>query len=918
MKKGYRNCHYDYKEKLIYLRTWDVDGNRVVTKHIHDPYLFVKANEDTGYVSIFGDDLKKMSFDSIRDRNSFVDTTNVDLFYNLPVEQQFLLDYYKEENFEDLLDDPLKVVYIDIECPSSSYKDNHSVTIRKKRTIETSKATVAELKKLNTYEYEVFDEEIKKWSTVRESSYIKRTGGFPDPEKAQHPVDAIGCWDTLTNKYHVFGIGPYNVYSVMDHCKNIDPLDIEYINCVDEMTLFKRFLRWWRSDFPDVIVSWNGFTFDIPYIIHRMNKLFGEDKACQLSPYESITFKDVVNVKGGNTYREYTIKGITHLDYMFLYKTLKPEKNLDSFTLDSVANEELNDVAKVDLDGLSHYELSVQNHDKYISYNIQDVNVIRQLDNKLRLIQLTRFLCTMGFSNFDKVYGKSSFIAGMFARRSLEKGRYMATRRPEKGVESIPGGHVKKSSLGLREDVIYFDANSLYPNTIISLNISPETKRGFVIGSKDNFTVTYQNKKTILTRTEFMDFIKEKNLTLSGSGHLFTKDFMGVLPEFCDFLYKKRVEHKGLMLKYEKESTKFEKDSPQYNSAKNNEGTQYIIQNVYKTVMNSCYGVLVNAYFPLYDRDCGISVTLSGQKIIKKTFDILNQHMRKETGMEKDFVVCGDTDSVAVELHDYLALRNLNIYNEEGFINDTCRVVETELSEVLNNSICDWVRKTMFSEDVRYQFKRETVCKNALFIAGKNYCLNVVNKEGVDQKKTIVKGNLNRAVCSKPIKKMCLGLVNGILLENWNETKAIEYFHDIVLNSLKSMSIADLAIRINIKDYEKYGQQAKGLVCASKTPGQHKAAICYNYLLDQLGLTEKYRKVVNGTKIQIVQVKENKWGITSIGYITELPPEFGLEIDVDRTADKSLVNFIKPIYGCLGWNIPDLRNLYAFNINDLF
>lgn len=777
--------------------------------------------------------------------------------------------------------------------------------------------TVGRLHQFNDEEYEVWDEASQQWCDINQSSYF-HSGSFPDPVIADTPVNVIGCYDSLTKKYWVFGVGAYDRYTVKDYCKDIDPLDIEYINCKDEIDLFKKFTRWWRKDFPDVIVSWNGFSFDLPYIINRFNKLFGADKAKCLSPFDYITFKEVTNAKYGNTYIEYTLKGITHLDYMVLYKTLKPEKNLDSFTLDFVAKEELNDVSKIDLEGLSLYELFKKRFNKFISYNIQDVNVMRLLDEKLKLIELTRFLCTMGFSNFDKVYGKVSFIAGMFARRSLEKGKYMLTKRPEKNSQKIPGGHVKEPSIGLWEHVVYFDANSLYPNTIISLNISPETKRGKVTGNGDSFDVVYKNDLFNMNREDLNKFLINKNLILAGSGDLFTKDFMGVLPEFCDFLYKKRVEHKDLMLQYEAESTKYEKHSVNYSNAKQQEGTQYIIQNVYKTVMNSCYGVLLNVYFPLYDRDCGMAVTLSGQKIIKKTFEILNDFLQRETGIDKDFVVCGDTDSVAVELKDFLKKRNLNIYKEDGFINETFRDVENELSDVLNTKICQWVRKQMYSDDVRYKFKRETVCRNALYIAKKNYILNVVNKEGVDQKKFTVKGHLSKAICSKPIKKIGTDLAKGIMLSGWTESDAIHYYQQVVMNELSKMSVPDLAIRKNIKDYEKYAKVSNGLKFAKGTPNQHKGAIAFNYLIDHFGLQNKYAKVMNGTKVQLVQVKPNKFGIELIGYINEFPPEFGLEMDIEKTADKSLIYYIKPLYACLNWSIPDINNLYSFNLNDLF
>lgn len=911
MHRGYRNCYYSYKEGLIYLRTWDDDGNRVVKKHVHNPYLYVKTSEHTKHVSIFGDYLKKIEFNNVKEKNIFVDTTAVELFYNLPIEQQFLLDHYIDTKFEDMIQEPLKTVYLDIECPSGTFSPDHKVKIKKLDDIMS--ITVGDLDQyLN---YDVWDEIDQLWRSISTSCYKTKTGGFPDPEQADHPINAIGCWDTSVNKYIVFGIGYYNVYSVVDYCKGIDPLDIDYINCKDEKDLFKKFIRWWRSDFPDVIVSWNGFSFDLPYIVHRMNRLFGDEKARCLSPYDYYSYKEKES-KFGSVYKEYNIAGVAHIDYMVLYKTLKPEMNLDSFSLDFVANEELNDVAKLDLEGMSLWDLSIKNFNKYISYNIQDVNVMRLLDNKLKLLDMARFLCTMGYCGLDKVYGKVGFIQGMFARRSLEKGKIMLTRRPPKEVERIEGGFVREPRVGLTEDVIYFDANSLYPNTIITLNISPETKRGKVTQHGSDFYIKTDNVDEKMTRQELVDFVKKQNYTLTGSGHLFSKDHVGVLPEFCDYLYQKRQQHKKKMLLAETEKNKY-RGTSEYDKWYIEEGYQNLVQNVYKTVMNSCYGVMLNKYFPLFDRDCGQSITLSGQKIIKKSFDIFNNYLQKATGLDKDFVVCGDTDSVAIEVKDLLQMRNINIYGEDGFVNDNCNALDQELSDVLNNNIRSWVEKTYFASDIRYEFKRETICKNALFMMKKNYCLNIIDKEGVKVKKMIMKGNLNKGVCSKTIKDMGKRIVKGILLEDWKEKDAIDYFHEIVLEKLPHLTVSELAKRENCKTFNKYSK-INGLKYISGTPGHVKGALNYNFLIDTLNLGNQYRKVVNGTKVQTVQVKDNKYGIGTIGYIDQFPSEFNLEIDREATAQKTLESYIKPIFLAMGWNEPDVKTLYAFNLNDLF
>ena len=142
--------------------------------------------------------------------------------------------------------------------------------------------------------------------------------GFPDVETANERVNLITV--LCKNRKYVFGLQPVKL-----------PDDVIYRQHDTEEQLLMDFIDIWKQLDLDVITGWYVRFFDIPYLIHRINRLFGEDKAKSLSPWNKITSEEV-EVRG-KVADVYVIEGIDTLDYQELYRkySLEPQ---ESYTLD--------------------------------------------------------------------------------------------------------------------------------------------------------------------------------------------------------------------------------------------------------------------------------------------------------------------------------------------------------------------------------------------------------------------------------------------------------------------------------------------------------------------------------------------------------------------------------------------------------
>jgi DNA polymerase elongation subunit (family B) len=290
--------------------------------------------------------------------------------------------------------------------------------------------------------------------------------GFPDPYKANEPITAICIKNFSSTKRQtaiVFGCGEFES----------EGFDAIHIRCKDETDLCKRFLKMWQDDYPDIVTGWNTKFFDIPYLVNRFKKILGETETKKLSPWNYITERNVyVN---NRQMIDYTLVGISSLDYIELYKWYAPGgKSQESYRLDNIAQVELSEgkLSYDDYDNLNAlYRL---NYQKFIEYNIKDVELILKLEDKLKLVELAITLAYDTKSNFEDVFAQTRMWDALTYSYLSNKNIIVPPRVIKEKDSAFEGAYVKEVQVGKHDYVASFDLNSLYPHLMMQYSISPE------------------------------------------------------------------------------------------------------------------------------------------------------------------------------------------------------------------------------------------------------------------------------------------------------------------------------------------------------------------------------------------------------------------------------------------------------------
>lgn len=859
-----RNIFYDKKKSTIHHWLYSDTGEEIYRKVQFKPYIYIPAKDSrlVTAIGIDGTPLMKKEFSSEWERNDYLKTCKGTKYFNLPATQQYLLENYYDKDILELTRQPLRIFYYDIE---------------------------------------VISEE------------------FPDPKDAKFPLTSISVFDSKTQKYYVWGIKPYSYYSCKDHLDGIEPEEIVYSFCPTEKELLVKFLRFWRANWPDLIVGYNSYSFDMPYIVKRIEFVFGVGKASKLSPVDYVYGQEREN-KFKQVYTEYTIGGISHLDYMVLYKTFTPGER-ESDALEFVAKEELG-VGKLDYGDQSLKDLCENDWNRFINYNIWDVKLLVSIDEKRKYLEIAKFSAFSGFCNIDKALGKVAIITGIIAKQGLLKNKIITTQ--EEGVkERIPGGYVKQPENTMHTDIVSFDANSLYPSTIITLNISPEMKVAKVIREEDDKLVLFLFKKGTLStikKDQLHEFLKKSDCSISAAGIIFSQKEKGLAASFCDELYDKRKNIRKEVEQMERKLEKLDSSTFEYQSLRKLADQKDTEQYLYKILLNSTYGVFCNRFFALFDPDCARSITLTGQEMIRKTDQTINQFVSEEWNLPyTDCVVAGDTDSCLITIRDIREKCKFELIDENGDLTPEFVEVENKISNHINKTIQEWAVEKWNSKDPRFFFKRESVCPRAIWTGKKHYILHLVNKEGKKMNKFKYSGmSLAKSTWSVAVRNLAKKIVESAIMIAKDNTQANNMIYDIFNNDFQKLPLNDIAQRTSIKVLNKWDTKNKNFDVATGTHGTAKLCIWHNELLKVLKLTDKYPKIANGSKVKIVFLKENKYNMNAIAYQNVLPPEFDLTVDYTEHFFKGFLQSLTPIYEALKWHLPDPRRQMEISLDDLF
>lgn len=705
-------------------------------------------------------------------------------------------------------------------------------------------------------------------------------GGFPDIEEADKEITGITIG--RNGRKTTFGCGEYK-----EHQDNV-----QYYKCADESALLLAFLEVWNGSLysPDVVTGWNIEFFDVPYLVNRIRRILGGDHAERLSPWK--TLREYNLEIRGRKCTCYTPVGIAVLDYIQLYKKFTYTQQ-ESYRLDYIAQVELGE-GKVDYRDEGYTDLDdlrLRNFQRYIEYNIRDVEIVERLEDKLKLIELVYAMAYDAKVNYEDTLATVKQWDVITHNYLLDRNIVVPQNDKNKPDRAFVGGYVKDPKIGMSKWVVSFDLNSLYPHLIMQYNISPET---LVTRLKDKVTI---DDLLVGGASQFGDYLDKTNCTIAANLCIYTKEKRGFLPTIMDRMYNDRTKYKKQMIECKKE----------YEKTKDPQLVKEIarldnLQMAKKIQLNSAYGALGNKWFRWFDVNNAEAITMSGQLSIRWIENKINEYLNKLLKTENfDYVLASDTDSIYITL-DYL-VKNVFGDNEPEpkkvvqYLDKICKeriepYIDRSYQELANN---------MHAYAQKMQMKRENIADKGIWKAKKMYILNVWNSEGVEYEKPKLKMMGIEAVrsstptaCRDAIKKSLELIMSG------NETDLQRYVADFK-SKFRSLGFEDVAFTRGVKDIEKYWVGGR---FQSQTPIHVRGSVVYNEMLKKLKLTNKYESIASGEKIKFVYLKSpNPAKDYVISCPNGLPKELKMEsyIDYDQQFEKGYLSPIESITSTMGW-----------------
>jgi DNA polymerase elongation subunit (family B) len=817
------------------------DGKRMHVKVPFSPTLYVPVEKPTAFKSLDGKYVEPVKLETMREAKEFMerykDVSNFEIYGNTNYIAQYVAEHWPGEIKFDR--NQINVTFIDIEVQSNE--------------------------------------------------------GFPEPEEAKYPVTAICLKNNIDNTFYVWGLGDYDVSQTI-----MKDNRVVYTKCATEQELLLRFLAHWNTPthMPDVVTGWNMRTFDIPYIINRCRRTLDEDKVKLLSPWGRVEEKQVTMMKKQT--QLYDIIGVSQIDYLDLFKkfgySFGPQ---ESYRLDHIAYVVLGE-RKLDYDGTLH-SLYINDHQKFIDYNIRDVDLVDRIDDKIGLMTLCFTMAYKAGVNFNDTFGTTGIWDTLIYRYLLPQNIIVPPNK-ESFKSDYEGGYVKPPQCGVHDWVASFDVNSLYPNIIVQWNMSPET----IMKGRHDHRVS---PDSILE-----GYIPEKveGVGIAGSGQMFSNAKQGFMPKIIEEMYDERVKIKKLMIASKKELEVADKTNKQeIYRIERDIATYENQQTAIKILLNSLYGALGNKYFRYFTMEIAEGITLSGQMIIRWAEKAVNDYLNKALKNEKykDYVIAIDTDSVYVALEQ--VVKTTGLTDKVKITNFLDKLCSEALESVLEKSF-DKLSDQLNVHKRRITMKREAIADRAIWTAKKRYILNVLDNEGVRYAKPKLKimgieaiKSSTPGTCREAFEELFNVLING----TEEETQAFIRNYRAKFETLPPHEKAFPRGVSSVKEY-----QDRDTIYKKGTPINSRAAILYNLMLEKQGL-KTYSPIRGGDKIKYIHLyPNNPLKENVIGFVDILPPEFKLDkfIDNDTQFEKAFLEPAKSILDAIGWNAEPVATLEDF------
>ena len=785
----------------------------------------------------------------------------------------------------------------------TNYKTLDGIHLKEKRFDSISKAkhfyseysTIPEYKifGMNRYNYQYIADTYRddmRWN----KDYIKIftldietecESGFPDPDTAKENIICITVKNHSNKQILTWGSGDF-----ISKKSNVT-----YIKCQNEKHLLLEFLKFWCKNHPDIVTGWNVKFFDIPYLMNRMRFIFDNDTINKFSPWNYVN-ADRIQL-GQKNQQYWNILGVSILDYFDLYKKFTYTRQ-ESYKLNYIAKVELGE-EKLDNPYETFKDFYTKDYQKFIEYNIQDVELVDRLEDKMRLIELCLTMAYDYKVNYNDVYSQVRCWDTLIYNHLLTKNIIIPPREDQQKDSQYEGAYVKDPQLGLHNWIVSFDLNSLYPHLIMQYNISPE----MFVGVQPQ-TVGVEN---FLNEKLDLNWAQSKDVTIAPNGAMFKRNKQGFLPELMEKMYSDRVIFKKKAIEAKKEFQKTK--DPIY---KNEISRCHNIQMAKKIALNSAYGAIGNQYFRYFDVKQAEAITLGGQLSIRWVERDVNKFMNKILNTDNiNYVVASDTDSIYLKLDKLVekVCKDKTIKQITDFID---KAAEDKIQKVIDKSF-ENLAKYVNAYQQKMIMKREAIANKGIWVAKKRYMMNVFDEEGIrfDTPKLKIMG-VEAVKSSTP--EVCRGKIKEAIrmIMNKSEEDLIKFVNDFK-EVFKKLSPEEVAFPRSCNNLNKYSDSSS--IYKKGTPIHVKGGLIYNHYIYRNKLQMKYPLIKDGDKIKFLMLKQpNTIKDTVISFSTRIPEEFNLHkyVDYDTQFEKTFTDPLKFILDSIGWKLEREASLESF------
>lgn len=472
----------------INLRYIDENGDdRITVVEDFCPTLFTKCDSHTGYRDIYDRDCLPRHFDNIREARDFYKEQK-EIGLEVLGMDDFILQYLSDTFDHDMKLDLnlINICNIDIETKSDI---------------------------------------------------------MPDPSDPIWEIDQIGIRDRRNNQYYSFSLYDWNPDDCHERVRDIAHL-VNHTKFNSEQELLLAFIDWWRENPPHIVTGWNVSGFDVPYICARLEYLWSAKTYKRLSPYGKVSIRTFTN-EYHNEQVSYNIDGVEVLDYLQLYKkfVLDPRPNYKLGTIGEIETGK----SKIEYDGKLR-DLSRNDPQKYVDYNLIDTRLVEDIDNIRDLINLASFVAYHARVPLQAVFSPVKvWDATIFNALKAEKKVVPMMKGQTK--HGFVGGYVKEPQLKLNGWSVSFDFESLYPKCIMQNNISPETLVHYDEDAPGDAAWISKTAKPLYSE-----------YACAPNGAYYRKDKVGVVAQEIEKVFNDRKVSKKKAAKYKQQAQDIEKE----------------------------------------------------------------------------------------------------------------------------------------------------------------------------------------------------------------------------------------------------------------------------------------------------------------------------------------------------------------------